>query len=239
MNSPNAFENSKESTFSALRRGCLDLRKSVELLDSDEFSPEIIRYAWLFLMELSKAKLRRKHALECINIMLVSPKWAAILHNTDEIQSKLPNLSKDMQIAFGYSQAGASPDVKPAPTTANIAFVRKASVLPVSVPLVRGKSSKLKRGSGSAIVIKAVVEPDAAPEPVLAIEHPVYMSQPGELHINVGDELQNNPFRMDYNPFKEARGVKLRSNPHSFKNKPSEWWGQSQSPVDTWWDNPR
>ena len=144
MNSPNAFENSKESTFSALRRGCLDLRKDINLLDADEFTTEYVQDAWLFLIELSKAKLRRKHAIECINIMLASPRWTSVLRNCSVIQSKLPELTKDMQVALGYiteQMKPESPVLKPSLARS------KSNKLGNSNPPKRG-SSKVYQGTG-------------------------------------------------------------------------------------------
>ena len=223
MTSPNAFENCKESTFSALRRGCLDLRKSVDQLDSEEFTPELIEYAWLFLMELSKAKLRRKHALECINIMLLSPRWGSILRNTDRVQAKVATLTTDMQIAFGYT----SPlSVAPVRTTANIpttALVRKSSLLPAA-PLVRAKSFK------RAASMKQVPDVPVHEEPIVV--EPVLFPAPSS-------SVDTNPFRMDFNPFKDSRvKTRFRSNPHAFRSSPTAWWEPSvaSAPQPSWWD---
>lgn len=254
MNSPNAFENSKESTFSALRRGCLDLRKSVELLDCEEFTPDLIQYAWLFLMELSKAKLRRKHALECINIMLLSPKWGAILRTNKDIQAKMPSLSKDMQTAFGFTPTG-SPKVQAVvpggPTTSNIptaALTRKASVLPSLPAIVRAKS-KLKRGNSMKPVKVTESSPATRPASPEGVDRGVdsgldeggtgisSLALPGLREDAPNLPNPFNPFRMDFNPFKDARGIKVRSNPHSLKNG-GNWWEEShtEAVLPVWWD---
>lgn len=129
MNSPNIFENEKEGTFSALRRGCLDLRKDPALMESDDFTTELIRDAWLFLIELSKAKLRRKHALECIQLMLRSPKWESVLQSDARVREKIPGLSKDMQNALG--QTGPSEPVRRA-SDSRIPPKTNSVVLPVA-----------------------------------------------------------------------------------------------------------
>lgn len=244
MCSPNAYENAKESTFSALRRGCLDLRKDIPLLDSDDFSTDMIRDAWLFLIELSKAKLRRKHALECINIMLQSPKWGAVLRNDPDIQGKLPSLSNDMQLALGHIER-TSPVVKPvlAPSSAAIqpsGLVRKSSII---APLTRSKSMKSKkppsaRQTPSPLIprgtsadenllpvaielppIDPVLEPSEKPPP--AVEAPTE---------------ESNPFRKDLNPFKEYRGLKQASNPYARASRGTKWWETpAPSSANVWW----
>ena len=270
MTSPNTFENSKESTFSALRRGCLDLRKDTEQLDSEEFSSDLIRDAWLFLMELSKAKLRRKHALECINIMLLSPKWGSVLRNDTEIQSRLSTLSPDMQAALGYkSTKPVSPKLKP--STASIApatLVRKTSSIISPTPTVvsRSKSAskqQIKRSqskqdptssnssrrgsqevSAQTLPAKPVDTTPQIPQPPL--NNTGTIMEPGRRpEFTIPDDAENidnplNPFRCDYNPFKEFRGK------HSIKQRGAHvqsnpiWWNDStkktSSPLpDPWW----
>ena len=248
MNSPNAFENSKESTFSTLRRGCLDLRKNVDLLDSDEFSCEQIRDAWLFLIELSKAKLRRKHALECINIMLLSPRWGSVLRNDSRIQDRIPTLSQDMQIALGYQ---SSPSISPSlgPSSASIpptGIVRKPSIVSTR-PKV--SSSKLKRSvsiKGSPIISslpqreKSIDETPSPPAelPSLIIE-PIVVPSVLKEGASAGNfpEEETNPFKLDLNPFKDFRGLKQSSNPYALKAKGKIWWEDQQNSYSTnsWW----
>ena len=250
MNSPNAFENSKESTFSALRRGCLDLRKNIDLFDSDDFSHDHIRDAWLFLIELSRAKLRRKHALECINIMLLSPRWGSVLRNDPSIQAKLPELSKDMQIALGHVEKPA-PMASPVPSTAAIppaGLVRKISGIIPSLPAVsRSKSTKIKRNVNAKIVSE---EPTPARSesssprtsrgvPVVVLQEPIVSPPPPSQPLlkPVESESDLNPFRSDFNPFKEARGQNQRSNPFAIKAKGPMWWQDQpvHSSTSVWW----
>jgi hypothetical protein len=250
MNKPNAFENSKESTFSALRRGCLDLRKSIDILDSDDFPVDKIRDAWLFLIELSRAKLRRKHAIECINIMLQSPRWGAVLRNDALIQEKIPSLAKEMQTALGFHSA-VSPSISPAPapSTARKAptgIVRnKSSIL--APALNKSKSStKPKRAISqktSPVLSPALParmpsiesEPSAPPEPVVVIEEP--SKEPPVVAPTTDQET--NPFRLDLNPFKDSRGLKQASNPYARRARGPCWWETNASAVSAdkpgWW----
>jgi hypothetical protein len=256
MNSPNAFENSKESTFSALRRGCLDLRKDINLLDSDDFSTEYIQDAWLFLIELSKAKLRRKHALECINIMLASSRWGAVLRKSDEIQSKLATISKDMQVALGYVSSNEKPDsptLKPTqPVRANSQVVRGTPV-----PTLSKSKSKLKRGNSKVVhsnnasrresdneeVVIAPVPPTTTLSPPVE-SHAKSILEPGRRpQVPLPDDELNvlNPFRLDFNPFKDFRGTNATRGPLKTTNTP--WWDDTNdqdtsSPLPhPWWDN--
>lgn len=244
MCSPNAFENAKESTFSALRRGCLDLRKDILLLDSDDFSTDKIRDAWLFLIELSRAKLRRKHVLESINIMLQSPKWGAVFRNDPDIQAKLPDLSNDMQLALGYIEK-SSPLVKSVlvPSSATIqpsGIVRKGSGI---IPLARSKSMKTKKPPSArqtpSLVIPRVTSADenlnASEEPLPLIESVVQSaSNPPVTHEHSIEE--SNPFRKDLNPFKDYRGLKQTSNPYARASRGSRWW-ETPAPCsgNVWW----
>ena len=268
MTSSNTFENSKESTFSALRRGCLDLRKDTDQLDSDDFSTDRIRDAWLFLMELSKAKLRRKHALECINIMLISPKWGAVLRNDSVIQTRLSTLSADMQVALGHKPKPAdSPSIKP--TTATIpstALTRKASAIisPVTTVISRTKSStkqQIKRSAskqenesasssrrGSQEMAQTPLSVDTKPvkiiSPVVPILDPVPpITEPGRRPEHIQDEFSENllnPFRCDFNPFKEFRG-KQQHRVRTDSTKNSVWWEEPSKTTsrtvlpDPWW----
>jgi hypothetical protein len=267
MTSPNTFENSKESTFSSLRRGCLDLRKDAELLDSDDFSVNKIRDAWLFLMELSKAKLRRKHALECINIMLISPKWGAVLRNDAQIQARLLTLSSDMQVALGHKpKSPDSPSIRPSTATKPIASIsRKTSALISPNPTVisRSKSStkqQLKRGMskqdnstsssrrGSQEVPTAhetdsrISPPAESAEPETKSLIPP-ISEPGRRPETLSESNTSpdcntlNPFRCDFNPFKEFRGKFQQRQPTS---QNSMWWQTPSQPSpptlpDPWW----
>ena len=269
MTSPNTFENSKETTFSALRRGCLDLRKDTDQLDSDDFSTDRIRDAWLFLMELSKAKLRRKHALECINIMLVSPKWGAVLRNDPDIQSRLSTLSTDMQVALGHKpKVSDSPVLKPSTATIpSNALTRKASqiISPVPTVLSRAKSvtkqqikrsaskqennsaSSSRRGSQemqppfppNVASIPVETDPSTSAKPTLSA---IPISEPGrrppDIPIEASCENQLNPFRCDFNPFKEFRGQAQRRQAPTPQSKNPIWWEECSSrPVlpDPWW----
>ena len=273
MNSPNTFENSKESTFSALRRGCLDLRKDTEQLDSEDFSTDRIRDAWLFLMELSKAKLRRKHALECISIMLISPKWGSVLRNDPEIQTRLSTLSTDMQVALGHKpKVVDSPNLKPSTAVIpSVALTRKASVIISPVPTVisRGKSStkqQIKRGASKQdntsasssrrgsqeilppapprvddtppVKLVSSVAP-SKPDLVPPIQEPG--RRPSQDTVNEFSENRLNPFRCDFNPFKEFRGTRQVHVPKiNVNSKNSAWWDNpSKDPStilpDPWW----
>jgi hypothetical protein len=245
MNSPNAFENSKESTFSALRRGCLDLRKSLELLDSDEFSSDKIRDAWLFLIELSRAKLRRKHALECINIMLLSPKWGAVLRNDETIQGKIPSLSKDMQMALGY-QTSPSISPSPVPSTAAIApsaLVRKPSMIARSKSGLKPKRAVSIKGSQSPPVLPREPSIDDAkpiesiPEPISIPSKPLVENPPVLAETQNDSNKETNPFKLDLNPFKDFRGLKQTSNPYAVKARGPAWWDQATrtSQSSAWW----
>ena len=265
MTSPNTFENSKESTFSSLRRGCLDLRKDTDLLDSDDFSTNQIRDAWLFLMELSKAKLRRKHALECINIMLISDKWGSVLRNDPQIQGRISTLSTDMQVALGYKpKSSDSPSIKPSTASIQVAGIaRKASVIIASNPAVisRSKSStkqqlkrsvskqdnstsSSRRGSQEGqpdLGILTQPAPPSDPPKLLVTSSLSPLSEPGRRPVNlVGDDSSScnalNPFRCDFNPFKESRGKAQRRQPTS---ENSIWWQKTEpSPPplpEPWW----
>ncbi len=248
MNSPNAYENGKESTFSALRRGCLDLRRDVAQLEAEEFTPGLIQDAWLFLIELSKARLRRKHAIECINIMHGSPKWAHVLHTSSEIRAKVQELTRDMQNALGFTHSD-SPSLGPSTSKLHlpnsmVPLQRKASGIPPSAARTKPKQ---KRGTfrvdedsspeGNALpvesppIIEPIVSESSAPKSdgnVLA---------PGRKPVDPPDPTNpNNPFRMDFNPFKEERGKR------SFRNKiPNpdhvEWWRDSSPKMsEPWWE---
>lgn len=202
MKSPNIFENEKEATFSALRRGCLDLRKDLSQMESQEFTIEIIRDAWLFLMELSKAKLRRKHAVECIQIMLKSKRWKSVLHSDSQIRDKLAGLSKDMQTALGREDSTvtsqSSSPAKPRPFTAEQRKSTTDSPREIKVDPISPDSEEINR------------------------------------RIKTEEASENNPFRLDFNPFKEARGVKQVSNPYS--RKPGCWWeNSSHEETKVWW----
>lgn len=39
----------------------------------------MIENCWLFLFELAKARLRRKHVLECMEILCTSDKWRHVI----------------------------------------------------------------------------------------------------------------------------------------------------------------
>lgn len=246
MNKPNAFENSKESTFSALRRGCLDLRKNVEILDSDDFPLDKIRDAWLFLIELSRAKLRRKHAVECINIMLLSPRWGAVLRNDPLIQEKIPSLAKEMQTALGF-QSAISPVISPAPgpSSANIppaGLMRKrSSILPPTLSKSKSSSKVKKSVSNKTSPVAGPVvpprmpsvesEPPSPPEPSLEIKAPSITAPV----ITQNTEEETNPFRLDLNPFKDARGLKQASNPYARQSRGPSWWDASPTTQPVWW----
>lgn len=260
MNSPNAYENGKETTFSTLRRGCLDLRRDVVQLEGDEFTPELIQDAWLFLIELSKARLRRKHAVECINIMLGSPKWTSILRSSDKIRAKLPEVSKDMQVALGLSQM-ESPVLTPSTAKLSVASAvpplqRKASVVPPPISLTKSArpKSKIKRGTSrldddptctpqpeppTPVVLYADTTPATSPPvPDLVSEESSVLPgrkppDPPSPEIN-----PHNPFRMDFNPFKDARGKQMmRDRAWGTKGR-VEWWEESNRvpPLpEAWW----
>jgi hypothetical protein len=217
IKSPNIFENEKEATFSALRRGCLDLRKDLSQMESQEFTIEIIRDAWLFLMELSKAKLRRKHAVECIQIMLKSKRWKSVLHSDSQIRDKLAGLSKDMQTALGRGDSTVasqpSSPSKPRPSTAE---QRKPTT--DSPREITAEQRKPTTDSPREIKVDPI-SPD---------------SEEINRQIKTDEASENNPFRLDFNPFKEARGVKQVSNPYS--RKPGFWWeNSSHEEAKVWW----
>ena len=241
MNSPNTFENSKETTFSALRRGCLDLRNNIDQLNDDDFSADLVQDAWLFLIELSKAKLRRKHALECINVMILSPKWGSVLRTSSKIQEKLPSLSKDMQIAMGHVAAVKSPSISPSSVPSRPP-VAKAHA-PTPVPLSVRQKSKTKRGtscSGREIETSASTPP-AEPPMAAPLAIPVVApSLPVDLPVGTANPV--NPFRLDFNPFKESRGTNVRSNPRARQAGGKTWWDPESRSSSTaalpaaWWD---
>jgi hypothetical protein len=249
MNSPNAFENSKETTFSALRRGCLDVRKELDQLESDVFTDELIEDAWLFLIELSKAKLRRKHALECIDIMLTSPKWTSVLRHSHKISEKVPSISSDLQVALGFSAQISSPKI--APSTAKLPVAtpvlplqRKASIIPVPTVL-RSSRSKIKRGDSKIIdrsrtvsPAPVIIQPLPEPAPVVLLTLPNVTSDgPGRRPVSERtDPIINplNPFRQDYNPFRDSRGKKERRDCRLLKTP--EWFSDTVPPLgDPWW----
>jgi hypothetical protein len=231
MNSPNTFENSKEATFSALRRGCLDLRKSTDSLESATFSNDMIEDAWLFLMELSKAKLRRKHALECINIMMTSSKWVGVLRSSSRIKERIGSISKDMQIALGHKVDTASPTtpLSPAPSPP-IGSSSRRNLTPQLPPPTRQKS-KLKKVVNATPILPTNA---ARPDPVA----PQHSIAPTSTVTALPGPTESNPFKMDFNPFKEARGTKIRSNPYSRPRNPTWWDEKSDSkPLSStiWW----
>ena len=246
MHSPNAFENSKESTFSALRRGCLDLRRTIEQLESHEFSWELIQDAWLFLIELSKAKLRRKHALECIHIMLLSPKWTSVLRTSDAINEKVSTMSGDMQAALGFEQTGESPTTSPAAPP--ILLVSRKASAPLQTASVTKSKSKVRRGTSSGKVDREISTPAESDAMVTCIPPPPAVDPlpSSSAHLSrtyASHELnESNPFRMDFNPFKEFRGQGLRSNPHARRARGDTWWDdtfKNSQPVYSlqppWW----
>ncbi|EER02591.1 hypothetical protein Pmar_PMAR005931 [Perkinsus marinus ATCC 50983] len=97
MSSPSIFENSKEKAFQTFRRGCLDLKKDVsatEGLESDKIDDWMIENCWLFLFELAKARLRRKHVLECMEILCTSDKWRHMLDDNERIRAKMVDLDE-------------------------------------------------------------------------------------------------------------------------------------------------
>ena len=267
MNSPNAFENSKESTFSSLRRGCLDLRKDLELLDSEDFTAAYIQDAWLFLIELSKAKLRRKHALECINIMLASPKWGSVLRNSEVIQSKLPTISKDMQVALGYITSADKPDSPTLkPSQSKLTRGTSSTPIPVSANIPRLKS-KVKRGNSKIIQsINSSRRGSDAADQVASMASDL-MSTPPDNSIKVSEDVPKsivepgrrpevhppdeenklNPFRMDFNPFKDFRGQSVDRRVTLKTENGKAWWdddavgGKSEEQQsllpEPWWNH--
>ena len=218
MASPNTFENSKEATFSALRRGCLDLRKHIERLDEDYFSTDDIEDAWLFLIELSKAKLRRKHALECINVMMSSPKWVNVLKTSFAVREKVPSITRDMQVALGFTKADT-----------DYPLISPKQSQPISPPVKRTNSTARPVANarttlgGSKVKVEKVLSPPATASQMTPVVPP---TQTSEL----------NPFRLDFNPFGQFRGSGLRSNPHS--RKPGGYWWEDPKPgplPTPWW----
>ncbi|KAF4666121.1 G patch domain-containing protein 1 [Perkinsus olseni] len=95
MSSPAIFENTKERAFQTFRRGCLDLKKDIsatEGLESTKIDDWMIENCWLFLFELAKARLRRKHILECMEILCTSDRWKSMLDDNDRVRAKMAEL---------------------------------------------------------------------------------------------------------------------------------------------------
>ena len=214
MKSPNTFENRKEATFSALRRGCLDLRRDSEQMESSEFTTDRIRDAWLFVIELSKAKLRRKHALECIQIMQMSVKWTSVLKADQQIRSKAASLSKEMQSALGLTDSSETSS-------------RRGPARDCESPRTSPVISALSRSSKAVKVEKTVIKEIPISCPVLELD----AIQP---RLELDEEI--NPFKKDFNPFKEARGSKEVSNPYARKTISGLWWEQPLTEDSrVWW----
>ena len=236
MSSPNTFENSKESTFSALRRGCLDLRKSPDSLDSHTFSTDMIEDAWLFLMELSKAKLRRKHALECINIMLTSAKWIGVLRSSSRIKDKMGSISRDMQIALGHKVDNQSPQSSslPNPTPIIPTKSKRNPTPPLAPPVSRQKSKARKAQMTNTMENSPAFSPTS---PKNADSNKASPANTDSLLVKEPALNESNPFKLDFNPFKEFRGTKIRSNPYA-RSRNANWW-EDQPTVDSvsskWW----
>ncbi|KAF4726223.1 G patch domain-containing protein 1, partial [Perkinsus olseni] len=118
MSSPAIFENSKERAFQTFRRGCLDLKKDVsatEGLESTKIDDWMIENCWLFLFELAKARLRRKHILECMEILCTSDRWKSMLDGNDRVRAKMAELD-DTFIQSLVSEFHVKPfPPKPAP----------------------------------------------------------------------------------------------------------------------------
>ena len=107
------LENSKETLFSNFRRACMDLSKSADCAAQLAASSRSARQAvWILLLEVSKAKLRRKHVLECANVLTTSVNWKTSLSDA-AIVSRIAELPEDFQLKLrdGVELSGAlNPD---------------------------------------------------------------------------------------------------------------------------------
>lgn len=106
------YENKKESIFASFRRSCLELNKSVEKDKILKNTPVSSQAAGIFLLlDLSKGKLRRKHVLECSNVVI--PYWRNILERED-LAKKLAELPAEFQLDF-LGQGVVAPQVVSVP----------------------------------------------------------------------------------------------------------------------------
>ncbi|KAF4672644.1 G patch domain-containing protein 1 [Perkinsus chesapeaki] len=149
MSSPAIFENSKEKAFQTFRRGCLDLKKDIsatEGLESDKIDDWMIENCWLFLFELAKSRLRRKHILECMEILCTSDRWKKMLDDNDRIRDKLGELD-DSFIQTVVSEFHVKPlPPKPQPQPKTKSNIRRGN-----------RNNKWETGSAVATVSKPIL----------------------------------------------------------------------------------
>mmetsp|Transcript_1078 Transcript_1078/g.2705 ORF Transcript_1078/g.2705 Transcript_1078/m.2705 type:complete len:557 (-) Transcript_1078:12-1682(-) len=92
-----AWENEHETAFTLLRRGILD-GKSNSMLEAPIYHNRQIEGAWLFLIEMRRRHPnRKKHIIECAEILGSSYNWSMVLRGSRKVHSALAKLPDEMR----------------------------------------------------------------------------------------------------------------------------------------------
>jgi len=155
------LENSKETLFSNFRRACMDLSKSTDCDAQLAASSASARQSvWILLLEVSKAKLRRKHVLECANVLTNSVNWKASLSDP-AVAAKISELPEEFQLKLrdGLELSGPSLVSEiPTPYSEEAAETEKPPALDLWDEMKRRKDAESRVAEPEKIRVEAKSE---------------------------------------------------------------------------------